>query len=237
MVSQQPCSGRSTCMAHARLAKVLSATSASRLSPLLRSRSMAMVQLYGRGATSRFHAAVRTLTTPLAAGQIFNIGNPDATIDTNGLAELIASIVPAARLQLRDVNRAEVAYRTPIIEKARRILAFEPRIGLREGLHRTISGPDCRWPRRLVGNVSVIGVGKMGLPIAICIASNGAKVWACDKNPAVVEAIQVGRPDVGEPGVSDLLAQALETGQLTATTDTTKAVAASDVVIVILPPS
>lgn len=83
--------------------------------------------------------------------------------------------------------------------------------------------------------VSVIGVGKMGLPIAICIASNGAKVWACDKNPAVVAAIQAGRPGVDEPGVSDLLAQALATGQLTATTDTAKAVAASDVVIVIVP--
>jgi nucleotide sugar dehydrogenase len=84
-------------------------------------------------------------------------------------------------------------------------------------------------------NVSVIGVGKMGLPIAIGIASNGAKVWACDKNPAVVEAIQAGSPDVDEPGVSDLLAPALATGQLAATTDTTKAVASSDVVIVIVP--
>lgn len=84
-------------------------------------------------------------------------------------------------------------------------------------------------------NVSVIGVGKMGLPIATWIASNGAKVWACDKNPAVVEAIQAGRPDVDEPGVSDLLAKALAEGQLIATTDTAKAVAASEVVIVIVP--
>ena len=36
-------------------------------------------------------------------------------------------------------------------------------------------------------NVSVIGVGKMGLPIAVWIASQGAKVWACDHNPAVVK--------------------------------------------------
>ena len=83
--------------------------------------------------------------------------------------------------------------------------------------------------------VSVIGAGKMGLPIAIWIASNGARVWACDQNPAVVEAIQAGRPNVDEPGVSDLLAKALAAGQLIATTDTAKAVAASDVVIVIVP--
>jgi nucleotide sugar dehydrogenase len=75
----------------------------------------------------------------------------------------------------------------------------------------------------------------MGLPISIWIASQGAKVWACDKNPAVVEAIQFGRPDVDEPGVSELLAKALAAGRLSATTDTAKAVAASEVVIVIVP--
>jgi nucleotide sugar dehydrogenase len=84
-------------------------------------------------------------------------------------------------------------------------------------------------------NVSVIGAGKMGLPIAIWIASNGAKVWACDQNAAVVEAIQAGHPEVDEPGVGDLLTKALASGQLIATTDTTKAVAASEVVIVIVP--
>ena len=84
-------------------------------------------------------------------------------------------------------------------------------------------------------NVSVIGVGKMGLPIALWIASHGAKVWACDKNPAVVEALEAGQPAVEEPGVSDLLAEVLETGRLLATSDTTKAVAESDVVIVIVP--
>ena len=83
--------------------------------------------------------------------------------------------------------------------------------------------------------VSVIGAGKMGLPIAVWIASRGAKVWACDKNAAVVEAIEAGRPDVDEPGVSDLLAEVLRAGRLLATTNTTKAVADSEVVIVIVP--
>lgn len=84
-------------------------------------------------------------------------------------------------------------------------------------------------------NVSVIGVGKMGLPIAVWIASQGAKVWACDHNPAVVESIQVGRPDVDEPGVRELLAEVLAAGRLQATSDTATAVADSDVVIVIVP--
>ncbi len=36
----------------------------------------------------------------------------------------------------------------------------------------------------------------MGLPVAVWIASQGAKVWACDQNPAIVEAIKTGQPDV-----------------------------------------
>jgi nucleotide sugar dehydrogenase len=84
-------------------------------------------------------------------------------------------------------------------------------------------------------NVSIIGVGKMGLPIAVWIASQGAKVWACDHNAAVVEAIAAGRPDVDEPGVRELLAEVLAAGRLHATTETATAVADSDVVIVIVP--
>lgn len=106
----------------------------------------APLEVYGDGSAVRawcyvedfVTAAVSTLTAPGAAGEIFNIGNPDAAADTNRLAELIMSLVPGATMKPGNVNRAEVAYRTPIIEKARKILAFEPRIGLEEGLKSTI---------------------------------------------------------------------------------------------------
>lgn len=84
-------------------------------------------------------------------------------------------------------------------------------------------------------NVSVVGAGKMGLPIAVWMASRGASVWACDKSPSVVEAIQAGEPDVDEPGVREMLGEALRSGSLRATTDTAAAAAESDVVIVITP--
>jgi nucleotide sugar dehydrogenase len=84
-------------------------------------------------------------------------------------------------------------------------------------------------------NVSVIGAGKMGLPIAVWMASRGATVWACDKNPQVVEAIAAGHPEIDEPGVRELLAEVLRTGRLQATTDTASAASQSDVVIVIAP--
>lgn len=84
-------------------------------------------------------------------------------------------------------------------------------------------------------NVSVIGAGKMGLPIAVWIASRGATVRACDKDPRVVEAIAAGEPAIDEPGVRELLHEVLAAGRLTATTDTAAAAAQSDVVIVIAP--
>ena len=84
-------------------------------------------------------------------------------------------------------------------------------------------------------NVSVIGVGKMGLPLAVWMASRGASVWACDINPDVVRAIEAGDPRIDEPGVRELLGEVLAAGRLRATTDTARAVSESDVVIVIAP--
>ena len=83
--------------------------------------------------------------------------------------------------------------------------------------------------------VSIVGVGKMGLPLAVWMASRGVSVWACDINPAVVRAIEAGDPNIDEPGVHELLHDALAAGSLQATTDTAAAVAESDVVIVIAP--
>jgi perosamine synthetase len=84
-------------------------------------------------------------------------------------------------------------------------------------------------------NISVIGAGKMGLPLACQFASRGASVVACDINPAVMEAINKGRCLIDEPGVPELLAKVVSEGRLRATRDTPAAVAESDVVVIIVP--
>ena len=83
--------------------------------------------------------------------------------------------------------------------------------------------------------VAVVGAGKMGLPLACQFAHQGASVIACDKNPAVVAAINEGRCLIDEPGVPELLAETVKAGRLRATTDTTAATRESDVVVVIVP--
>ena len=84
-------------------------------------------------------------------------------------------------------------------------------------------------------NVAVIGAGKMGLPIACQLASRGAVVQACDVNEQLVATLNRGECPFDEPGLASLLQQAVAEGRITATTDTPRAVATSDVVIVIVP--
>ena len=51
------------------------------------------------------------------------------------------------------------------------------------------------------GTVTVVGAGKMGLPLAAQFASHGWSVIAVDVNETVVEAINEGRAHVAEePG-------------------------------------
>jgi UDP-glucose 4-epimerase len=83
-------------------------------------------------------AALRALNSEAAAGQVFNIGNPSACTDTNGLAAQVADLVPGSRVVPGNVARAEVAYRTPVIAKARRLLGFTPAVPLEDGLARTL---------------------------------------------------------------------------------------------------
>ena len=70
------------------------------------------------------------------------------------------------------------------------------------------------------GTVTVVGAGKMGLPLAAQFASHGWSVIAVDIDPAVVAGIHDGRSHIGdEPGVAELVAEAHEAGRLRATVD------------------
>lgn len=83
--------------------------------------------------------------------------------------------------------------------------------------------------------VTVVGAGKMGLPLACQFASCGAEVVAVDLNAGLVAAVNAGRCPIDEPGLADLLADVVGRGRLRATTDTGEAVRSSDAVVVIVP--
>lgn len=79
-----------------------------------------------------------------ASGEIFNIGNPRGTITILNLAEKIIQIADSSS-KIVHVKKPyiDVELRIPDIEKAKRLLGFEPEIELNEGIMRTI-----KWYRK-----------------------------------------------------------------------------------------
>ncbi|MCD6499379.1 MAG: NAD-dependent epimerase/dehydratase family protein [Deltaproteobacteria bacterium] len=79
------------------------------------------------------------LSRPQAVGQVFNIGNPRSTLTIYALAKEIVRIC-GSKSQIRFIpwDYPDVELRIPSIVKARKLLGFEPKVDLDEGLKRTI---------------------------------------------------------------------------------------------------
>jgi len=74
-----------------------------------------------------------------AIGEVFNIGNPRGTITILSLAQKIISLAHSkSKIVFVPRNYVDVELRIPSIEKARKILGFEPKFDLDEGIKRTI---------------------------------------------------------------------------------------------------
>ncbi len=81
-------------------------------------------------------------------------------------------------------------------------------------------------------NIAVVGIGRIGLPIAAKLASRGHHVVGCDIDAARVDLVaHGGNPIPDEAGLADLLKQVVASGHLKATTDTTEAVAGCQAVL------
>lgn len=79
------------------------------------------------------------LEKPEAIGQVLNIGNPRGTITILSLAEKIIQLANS-KSQIIHVpkNYVDVELRIPSIEKAQRILGYQPQVSLNEGIKKTI---------------------------------------------------------------------------------------------------
>ena len=82
----------------------------------------------------------------------------------------------------------------------------------------------------------VVGLGKIGLPLAVQIASKGERVIGADINDEVVGKINAAQvPFPGEKDLPELLKKTIENGLLKATSNTEEAVRQSNFVIVVVP--
>lgn len=85
-------------------------------------------------------------------------------------------------------------------------------------------------------NVAVVALGKIGLPLAVQIASKGMNVVGADVSETVVDLVNAAVPPFpGEAHLDEKLSEVVTAGRLVATRDTSAAVSRSEVVIVVVP--
>ncbi len=84
----------------------------------------------------------------------------------------------------------------------------------------------------MVKTATVIGLGRLGAPLAVCLASKGMRVIGVDADPQKVEALQAGRAPVAETGLEALLRENRE--RLSATGSIEDAVTASEITFIVV---
>ncbi len=92
-------------------------------------------------------ALMLVLERPEAAGEVFNIGNERSVLTVLELAEQVRQLMGSdVEITFRPLHYTDVEMRIPNIDKARRLLGWEPQVDLEEGLSRTIAWYRERQP-------------------------------------------------------------------------------------------
>jgi UDP-N-acetyl-D-mannosaminuronic acid dehydrogenase len=86
-------------------------------------------------------------------------------------------------------------------------------------------------------NISVIGLGRVGLPLALCFADRGIHVIGVDHDPAVTGPLRDGRMPFEEPGAQAMLDRVLAAGRLELADRAEVAARAQDIVLTLGTPS
>jgi UDPglucose 6-dehydrogenase len=81
--------------------------------------------------------------------------------------------------------------------------------------------------------LSVVGLGKLGLPMLAVFAHKGFEVIGVDLDSASVASLNAGRSPISEPGVQDLIDA--NRSLIRATTDMREAVLNSEATFIIVP--
>ena len=92
-------------------------------------------------------ALMLVLERPEAVGEVFNVGNERSVLTILELAEQIRKLTdPELEITFRPLHYTDVEMRIPNIDKARKLLGWEPKVDLEEGLSRTIAWYRERQP-------------------------------------------------------------------------------------------
>ena len=86
-------------------------------------------------------------------------------------------------------------------------------------------------------DVSIIGLGRVGLPLALCFADRGLDVIGVDRDADRLDAVRSGRMPFQEQGTQELLERVIASGRLSLTGAVADAAGADHIVITIGTPS
>lgn len=81
-------------------------------------------------------------------------------------------------------------------------------------------------------SISVMGLGKLGAPLAACFAARGFQVHAVDIDPQKIDAVNRGIAPISEPGLAELIRES--DGRLKASQDAEAAVRGSDATFIVV---
>jgi UDP-N-acetyl-D-mannosaminuronic acid dehydrogenase len=88
-----------------------------------------------------------------------------------------------------------------------------------------------------VKSVAVIGLGRVGLPLALSFSDHGFRVIGVEKEQSVIEATRSGTMPFHETGTQELLDRVLPTGRLECTTRVADAASADHIVLTLGTPA
>ena len=84
--------------------------------------------------------------------------------------------------------------------------------------------------------IAVVGLGHIGLPLAVQYAGRGHDVIGCDTDERIVAALAAGRsPHDDEPALTERVPELTRSGRLRATRDDAEGVSGAEAVVVIVP--
>ncbi|TMM00868.1 MAG: nucleotide sugar dehydrogenase [Actinobacteria bacterium] len=86
-------------------------------------------------------------------------------------------------------------------------------------------------------SIAVIGLGRVGLPLALCFADRGVRVLGIDHDQGLLDSIRAGRMPFQEAGTQELLERVSAAGRLQLADRAADAAQAQDIVITIGTPS
>ncbi|RPE13228.1 NAD-dependent epimerase/dehydratase family protein [Chitinophaga lutea] len=104
------------------------------------------ISIYGDGSQIRAWCYVddfvdcllECLENPAAIGESFNLGNARAVITTLGLAQTVCRILGStSKIEFKPALSADIELRIPSVEKTSKLLGFQAKVDLEEGILKT----------------------------------------------------------------------------------------------------